>query len=92
MTTANVFEHLENLIKLKFAHISATVRDRAKQMKCGDHMFCRCSQQNIFQHFENLIATQVLNLNLFFLKKIKNCTYLRNGLGDSKMIEIFDFF
>ena len=37
--------------KNNFAHISATVRDRAKRTNFWDHMYCRYSQQICFQHF-----------------------------------------
>ena len=46
------FKNLKNKKPHKFAHISLTVRDRAKLTNFGDHMFCQCSQQNIFQHLE----------------------------------------
>ena len=53
----NIFEHFENLKKNyfkkhKFAHISATVRDRMQQTIVGDNMNCRCSQQH-FSTFQN---------------------------------------
>ena len=77
---------LKNLKKHKFAHISATVRDRVKRTKFVDHSLCRRGQQNIFQHFENFKNFKNISKfnfvfkNLIFFKNIKNCSYLRNGL------------